>query len=250
MAPRLLGWKAPVDFVVVCRERAKLTIVFQAGSWGDAAGLEEGGGEVECPGALPALQPSCLPSSQARGKARRRRRERQAWGVLPAAACRPGSCRSPLSAGSWQAPRNSSLLPLKEAWGFVLFYGEFFSEEKGKKKRVKKEKIIFCFSSIYRGRREGFWKWVFFSQEGISVIQPALPYAYYTRNIHIHVCIIFFHSPYIVKSTAREINAPVWRRPAEEHHWPNCPAKPLCCLYHQHSIKSPGISVPLPITEQ
>lgn len=77
MAPRLLGWKAPVDFVVVCRERAKLTIVFQAGSWGDAAGLEEGGGEVECPGTLPALQPSCLPSSQARGKARRRRRTRR-----------------------------------------------------------------------------------------------------------------------------------------------------------------------------
>lgn len=140
MAPRLLGWKAPVDFVVVCRERAKLTIVFQAGSWGDAAGLEEGGGEVECPGALPALQPSCLPSSQARGKARRRRRERQAWGVLPAAACRLGSCRSPLSAGSWQAPRNSSLLPLKEARGFVLFYGEFFSEEKGKKKKKSKKR--------------------------------------------------------------------------------------------------------------
>lgn len=77
MALWLLGWKAPVDFVVVCRERTKLTIVFQAGSWGDAAGLEEGGGEVECPGALPALQPSCLPSSQARGKARRRRRRRR-----------------------------------------------------------------------------------------------------------------------------------------------------------------------------
>lgn len=75
------GWKAPVDFVVVCRERATLTIVFQAGSWGDAAGLEEGGGEVECPGSLPALQPSCLPSSQARGKARRRRRRRSRNGV-------------------------------------------------------------------------------------------------------------------------------------------------------------------------
>lgn len=192
MAPRLLGWKAPVDFVVVCRERAKLTIVFQAGSWGDAAGLEEGGGEVECPGALPALQPSCLPSSQARGKARRRRRERQAWGVLPAAACRLGSCRSPLSAGSWQAPRNSSLLPLKEARGFVLFYGEFFSEEKGKKKkRVKKEKIIFCFSSIYRGRREGFWKWVFFHRKEFLwfsqlYLMPTI------LEIYIYMYILFF----------------------------------------------------------
>lgn len=137
MAPRLLGWKAPVDFVVVCRERAKLTIVFQAGSWGDAAGLEEGGGEVECPGTLPALQPSCLPSSQARGKARRRRtrRRRRRRGRRGVASLQQPADQAPAALPFRQAAGKPQEIPVcfplkkkKRLW----FYWQAFPQKKNK----------------------------------------------------------------------------------------------------------------------
>lgn len=55
--------------------------------------------------------------------------ERQARGGQPAAACRPGSCGSPFSAGSWQAPRNSSLLPPEKKKDFG-FSGKHFPRKK------------------------------------------------------------------------------------------------------------------------
>lgn len=174
MAPWLLGWKAPVDFVVVCRERAKLTIVFQAGSWGDAAGLEEGGGEVECPGALPALQPSCLPSSQARGKARRRRRRRRGMG-WPACSSLPMRL-PPLSLFARQLAS-----PKKFQFASPRF---FFSWKHllGKKKKSLKTKFKIspfnCGGGGQRRERDNF-KMTLFSWEGISTIYTALPYTWY-----------------------------------------------------------------------